>query len=339
MSSQTVVAIDLFAHGFLWAVSGRGALLASLLLAFTPFAGAAKPCPDYIEVRRPFFGDTHVHTSYSQDANWRMGNSRTTPSDAYRFARGEQITLPPYDDAGRSLRSLKIDRPLDFAIVTDHAEDMDMVRICGDPSYSGFYSASCYRNALVLAGQRWLARWLPVAAPLCSDKSGECSAATLSVWQDTINAAQEHMDECEFTTFIGYEWSGLARGANMHRNVIFKNDHVPSEPVSAQEVHEVEGLWLRLDSECRDADTGCEAITIPHNPNLSAGRMFSPLMGNGNPITPMWHSADRGMSGWQRSISTRAILNVISGQTLQWMNCVVLRNCPIAVFSESTSVF
>lgn len=258
---------------------------ALFVLLFVPFAAAGEPCPNFTSLRQPYFGDTHVHTSYSQDANWRMGSSRTTPADAYRFARGERISLPPYDGNGKSPRSLTIDRPLDFAIVTDHAENMNMVRICSDTAYEGFGSWSCHKNAVLIEGMRWLGDWLPGAGPLCGDNSQECSAATSSVWRDTIAAAQEHLVECDFSTFIAYEWSGLQDGANMHRNVIFGNDKVPDAPISALDEPAVEGLWLRLDEHCSNARTGCEAITIPHNSNLSAGQMFSPLMGNGEVMT------------------------------------------------------
>ena len=77
-------------------------------------------CADFDVLRRPFFGDLHVHTTYSFDAV--SGDVRTDPRDAYRFAQGEAIGLPPYDALGNALRSIQIDRPLDFAAVTDHSE-------------------------------------------------------------------------------------------------------------------------------------------------------------------------------------------------------------------------
>jgi hypothetical protein len=215
-----------------------------------------------------------------------MGSSRTTPADAYRFARGEAISLPPYDDTGNSARSLKLKRPLDFAIVTDHAENMDMVRVCSDPLNPGANAWSCRQNELLLEGLRWLGNWLPWAKPLCGDGSAECREAASAVWHDTIGAANGHNAECDFTTFIAYEWSGTREGANLHRNVIFRNRQVPDLPISALDAPRPELLWSALDSQCREGKAGCEAITIPHNPNLSGGHMFSATMGSGEALTP-----------------------------------------------------
>ena len=123
----------------------RTALCLPLLAALPALA---QPCGEPLPQRQAFFGDTHVHTSYSQDANWRMGNSRSTPDDAYRFARGEHLALPPFDEAGHSVRHAQLERPLDFAVVTDHAEDIGMVRICDNPDYDGPGAWLCGRNQL-----------------------------------------------------------------------------------------------------------------------------------------------------------------------------------------------
>jgi hypothetical protein len=260
-------------------------LIALLITAVGTQAHAEVPCPDFTAERRAYFGDTHVHTRYSQDANWRMGSTQTTPDDAYRFARGERISLPPYDAAGNSLRSLQIQRPLDFAVVTDHAEDMGIVRICEDPDYPGFDAWVCRKNQIVAALSQKAAQYLPGVDVPCSGPSAECDAATTAVWQDTISAAQTHNSHCEFSTLIGYEWSGTLQGSNMHRNVLFRSEDVITRPISAREAPHVEALWEGLDRKCRDAVPGCEAITIPHNMNLSEGKMFSARMGNGEAIT------------------------------------------------------
>src|ERR1041385_9018178 len=77
---------------------------------------------------RPFFGDLHSHTKYSLDA----GTQGTTlgPHEAYRFARGEKVGIQPHDSSGRALRELQLDRPLDFAAVTDHSEFFGEVELC-----------------------------------------------------------------------------------------------------------------------------------------------------------------------------------------------------------------
>ncbi|MEH6582498.1 MAG: DUF3604 domain-containing protein [Halioglobus sp.] len=257
----------------------------ALVILWGTSGAMADPCSDFSPQRRPYFGDTHIHTRYSQDANWRMGSSQTTPEDAYRFAKGEPISLPPYDAAGNSLRSLQIQRALDFAVVTDHAESMDVVRICDDPSSPGHKSWICRKNQMLVAAAQLAGRYIPGVEVLCAVGSPECTAATVAVWQDTIEAAQQHNEECDFTAFIGYEWSGINGGSNMHRNVVFRTDDVIEKPISALDEFHVEGLWQALDVQCRDAAIDCEAITIPHNSNLSEGKMFSARMGDGQLMT------------------------------------------------------
>ena len=106
------------------------------LLAAAPLAAETRePCAHRDAERRPFFGDLHVHTAYSQDASTQ--GTRTTPRDAYRFARGEALGIQPFDAEGRPLRSVRLDRPLDFAAVTDHAEQIGEVRVCRTPGLPG----------------------------------------------------------------------------------------------------------------------------------------------------------------------------------------------------------
>jgi hypothetical protein len=214
-----------------------------------------------------------------------MGASQTTPDDAYRFARGERLSLPPYDATGRSVRSLQIQRPLDFAVVSDHAENMDIVRICDDPQYPAYDAWICRKDQLLVAAAQMASRYIPGVNVACAENTPDCAAASQAVWRDTIRAAQNHNQDCDFTAFIGYEWSGMQGGSNMHRNVVFRTDQVIDQPISALDENHVEDLWRRLDRECRDADIDCEAITIPHNSNLSEGKMFSARMGNGEPMT------------------------------------------------------
>ena len=103
-------------------------------------------CEDYSPERRPFFGDLHVHTARSQDASTQ--DTRVTPRDAYRFATGEALGIQPFDAAGKPLRRVQLDRPLDFAAVTDHAEQIGEVHICRTPGQPGHDSLVCglYRN-------------------------------------------------------------------------------------------------------------------------------------------------------------------------------------------------
>lgn len=272
-------------------------LWSSLLL--TGFAGAAdappytvteqrETCANHQPLRQPFFGDLHVHTGFSQDASTQ--GTRATPADAYRFARGEPLGIQPFDENGKPLRSLRLERPLDFAAVTDHAEQIGEVRICNTPGMDGYWSWTCllYRH---LPRAAFFVMNTKASQPggdrfgYCGEGGANCLAAARGPWQDTIAAAERFYDRsstCEFTTFVGYEWTGAEDLANLHRNVIFRNDQVPTLPASFYEADTAEKLWARLDADCVD---GCEYMVIPHNANLSDGLMFKDVMDNGSPFT------------------------------------------------------
>jgi len=248
-----------------------------------PFATteSREPCSEYAPLRRPFFGDTHVHTTHSQDASTQ--DTRTTPRDAYRFARGEPLGIQPWDENGRPLRTVQLDRPLDFAIVTDHANQIGEVHVCKTPGLPGHGSLVCrlYRSfprvaffvmnaRYTVQGERW---------GFCGDEAEHCLSAAKTIWADHRSAAEEAYDRssrCEFTTFIGYEWTANGDLGHLHRNVIFRNERVPDLPISVMETGSIPmNLWNRLDAECRDGKPGCEALTIPHNSNWSNGTAFS----------------------------------------------------------------
>jgi hypothetical protein len=264
-------------------------ILASLPVAAEPVtAEIAGPCADSSPLRRAYFGDIHVHTSYSLDAATRFG-ARATPNEAYAFARGESIHLPPYDNKGKATRSLRLSRPLDFAAVTDHAENLDFVRICSDNNQDGGDSWSCQLSDVsFLIADSILQRLAKLTGAEsihhCGVDGSRCEVARLHVWQDTIKAASAHNSPCQFTTFNGYEWSG-GIGANMlHRNVLFGSDAVIASPISRIQAPQAQQLWQALDEQCLP-QAGCSAITIPHNSNMSGGNMFRDTLPNGEPLS------------------------------------------------------
>lgn len=237
-----------------------------------------EPCHNYQASRQPFFGDLHVHTKYSLDASTQ--STRTTPDQAYRFAKGERIGIQPWRD-GEALRSLQLERPLDFAMVSDHAELFGETYICNNPEADGYKSWQCkiYRNwprgAFYLFNATASLRQKHLG--FCGEDGIKCKQAGSMPWQEMQQAAKDHNDitaSCEFTALIGYEWTGVTSEAgNLHRNVVFRNDIVPKLPVSwidGSAVH----LWQSLDQQCNESGSGCEALTIPHNSNISGGYMF-----------------------------------------------------------------
>ncbi|MGB5348114.1 MAG: DUF3604 domain-containing protein [Polyangiales bacterium] len=260
-------------------------------------------CADFDPLRQVFWGDTHIHTELSFDAN--MQGTRTTQDDAYAFARGEPIALQPYNEAGTPTRMAAIDRPLDFVMLSDHAEFLGTLKVCNDPGSPGYDAQQCvdYRAAQqfdatpefvrdVFVRINGLLNIPPDEATypaLCGPGSAYCLEAGTEVWGGIVNAAQsayDRSDSCNFTAFPGYEWSGNSDGRNLHRNVMFKNETVTDLPYGYFDVPYPEELWARLVGECIDADSGCDVLTIPHNSNLSDGVYFENKMANGDPLTP-----------------------------------------------------
>jgi len=217
-------------------------------------------------LRQAYFGELHVHTMNSPDAF--MLNVRTTPSDAYRFARGEAIE---HSSGAR----LQLGQSLDFIAVTDHSEYMGILPRLLDPDSE--------------LGK------LALAAQLQSDKAEDSQHALLEVlmtlgsgkpltelvdpklrhaiWREYVQVADLFYQPGEFTTLIGYEWtsSGGMSEINLHRNVIFRGNRVPEQPFSSFDSVEPRELWSWMDEQ---REQGIESMAISHNSNLSNGLMF-----------------------------------------------------------------
>jgi hypothetical protein len=181
---------------------------------YSPYVGRNFPT-------RPFFGDTHLHTGFSMDAG--AAGARLTPGDAYRFARGEEVTASGGQRA-------KLSRPLDFLVVADHSDGF------------GFFPQVLSGTPEIMAdpqGRKWN-EWIhsgkgaEAALDIVTNfGKGTISKAIFPVpgtaayrgaWQETIKAAEEANDSGRFTAFIGYEWTSNTGGNNLHRNVIFRDN-------------------------------------------------------------------------------------------------------------------
>jgi hypothetical protein len=237
-------------------------------------------CAARSPLRNAYFGDLHVHTANSFDAY--AFDVRVTPQQAYRFAQGEAVLLPPLDEHGNGTRQVQIDRPLDFAAVTDHSEFLGEVETCVTPGAPGYDSTTCqtYRLGASPAIQPWGLQLNATNPKRFTDACGRdgafCLARAAEVWQrmqDAANAAYDRSAACRFTSFIAYEYSGSAAVSTLHRNVIFRNDRV-SFPISHYEAPTPRELWQELHQACVAADNGCQVLAIPHNSNESTGRMF-----------------------------------------------------------------
>jgi hypothetical protein len=235
---------------------------------YSPYAGRDFPT-------RPFFGDTHLHTSFSMDAG--AFGARIGPRDAYRFARGEEITAS-------SNQPVKLSRPLDFLVVADHSDNM------------GFFPDLFAGKPELLThptGRKWYDM-------IQSGKGGEAAIEIIvafsqgtfpkelmynpgtrayrGAWQETIAAAEKYNEPGRFTAVIGYEWTSNTGGNNLHRNVIFRDNGDKASQVEPFTVYPPFGsdnpreLWKWMSAY--EQKTGGSVLAIAHNGNLSNGRMF-----------------------------------------------------------------
>ena len=236
-------------------------------------------CADTSPLNNVYWGDLHVHSAWSFDAFFE--DVRLTPDDAYDFARGQPVSVTPLVD-GQGTTPVQLERPLDFAAVTDHASWLGEVLGCSDPAQTVYDSAFCvgYRADGTVAVQRFGIQFTYEQPErfdeLCADADFDCTAAARDAWtriQDSAEAAYDRSSACSFTTFVGYEWSGATGLSNLHRNILFRSAAVPELPTSYMDEPTDEGLWRVLDATCR-AEDGCEVLSIPHNSNLSNGNLL-----------------------------------------------------------------
>jgi Protein of unknown function (DUF3604) len=250
------------------------------------------------------FGDTHLHTSYSFDA-YLNKNQTADPDTAYRWARGLPV-VHPYNKA-----RVQIGTPLDFLIVSDHAELFGVIRAANLGS-DDFEDLGLWGNF-----KRWLSftllnrgiekdngfdtfkgllphkGQLPGTDPV-QDPANEISASpfgdTLAVeskaWKEVVQAAERHNQPGKFTTFVGWEWSSTPTGANLHR-IVFSPDGADKalqyQPFGADQSQYPQDLWQWLDKTSER--TGSRFIAMPHNSNISKGYMYDETTLRGEPIT------------------------------------------------------
>lgn len=237
-------------------------------------AATAAPIPEkfvseYNPQRNVYWGDLHIHTSYSTDA-YTMG-VRATPDDAYTFTRGGEI-----EHAGGYGIALK--RPLDFAAVTDHSEYLGLLRATkpdlplSERSYKErLQNDSPLQNTLTMLRSTFTFSLKNV------DSSGWEQHAR-AAWQDMVNAAERHNQPGLFTTFVAYEWSSMPEDRNLHRNVVYRGTNVPAVPHSSLVSEDPRDLWTALEAQRRQ---GMDNFAIPHNGNVSDGRMYDRVMFDG----------------------------------------------------------
>jgi hypothetical protein len=235
---------------------------------YSPYAGRNFPT-------RPFFGDTHLHTSFSMDAG--AFGARLGPKDTYRLAKGEEIRAS-------SGQLVKLSRPLDFLVVADHSDNMGFFpdlfagdpKVLADPTGRRWYDmvqsgkgADAAIEIIVAFSQGTFPKALMYAPG---------TPPYRSAWRQTIEAAEEANEPGRFTAFIGYEWTSNTGGNNLHRNVIFRDGAARASQVEPFTVYPPLGgdnprdLWKWMTAY--EEKTGGDVLAIAHNGNLSNGRMF-----------------------------------------------------------------
>ncbi len=239
---------------------------------YSPYVGREYPT-------RVFFGDTHLHTAVSVDAGTMCTVGQ---EDAFRFARGEEVVTT------HGLRA-KLSRPLDWIVVADHAEMYGLMPQLkkGDPEILSSEMGRRWYD-MMSGGERdqiFAAAMEIVASLQQKDPPIESDKTVRDAWRKYTALADKYNEPGRFTALIGYEWTAIG-GFNLHRNVIFRGDASVANrtvPYSQFDSQNPEDLWRTL--AAFESETGDDVLAIPHNGNLSNGRMFTVETFDGKPLT------------------------------------------------------
>ncbi|TKZ20980.1 DUF3604 domain-containing protein [Shimia litoralis] len=228
-----------------------------------------------------FFGDTHLHTAYSADAG--LVGAILTPDDAYKFAKGEEITSSNGIPA-------RLQQPLDWLVVTDHAENLGLPIALEEDSPALLENEWGRKISEIYAPRTDESRalsydtWMQDALNIVTDPLAGTGFSE-AMWPRVTAAAEQHNQPGAFTALIGYEWTSGPNGNNLHRNIIFRDGKALADqivPFSAYDSEDPEKLWDWLENY--ESLTGGQVLAIPHNGNLSNGLMFDDTTLSGEPI-------------------------------------------------------
>ena len=237
---------------------------------YSPYAGRNFPT-------QLLWGDTHLHTGMSMDAG--AFGARLVPEDAYRFARGEEVT-------SSTGQKVKLARPLDFLVVADHSDNMGFFPrlFAGEPSMLADPTGKRWYDMIQAGGQEGVKAAVEIIVAFSKNTFPPALAslpgtpAYRSAWEETIEAAEKYNDPGQFTAFIGYEWTSNTLGNNLHRVVIFRDGGEKASRVEPYTTLKPQGsdnprdLWTWLQNY--EDKTGGQILAIAHNGNLSNGIMF-----------------------------------------------------------------
>jgi hypothetical protein len=249
------------------------------------FGLAAAATPLAAQETNVYWGDVHLHTFYSTDA-YATGNTSVTPDMAYGYARGVPVIHP---QTGTKMR---IDRPLDFLAVTDHAINLGIDNML--TTEADVLRATEWGRELIERAKQ--PNWTSfMRAGVQGPQRAEMMSQVFSeevrreAWSKEVEAAARHYEPGTFTTLIGWEWTAMDAGRNLHRVVLTNDDGsnaLDFVPLSNNDTQRPEDLWSWLDETSER--TGIDFISIPHNSNLSGGLMFNDVDSDGRPITAQY---------------------------------------------------
>jgi len=237
-------------------------------MSYSPYAGRKYPT-------RVFFGDTHHHTANSGDA--ATAGNVLSPEQAYRFARGEELM-------SSTGVPVKLSRPLDFLVISDHAEGLGvgLEFLKGNPALMSDPTLVRWREMANAGGSQALKAKNEIISaqangtlPAVLQDPKVVGPIMKSVWQQYTATAEQYNEPGRFTALIGYEWTSMPGGNNIHRNVIFRDGKDKADqilPFSSQQSEDPEKLWEWMSRY--EQRTGGRMLAIPHNANVSNGRMF-----------------------------------------------------------------
>ncbi|MEM1431868.1 MAG: DUF3604 domain-containing protein [Pseudomonadota bacterium] len=267
--------------GTLWATAGAAQIVPSEEAAESGFPEGRpySPYADRAFAERPLWGESHLHTGLSLDAG-AFGNT-LRPADAWRFAKGEQVI----SSTGQPVR---LSRPLDWMVLTDHTDLMGFAPdlqagdpgILSDPKGREWYDG--YTQGGEAAGESafdLITNFSQMTLPEAIVEAYSPGADAFSyVWEEIVLSAEEANDPGEFTAFIGFEWTSVPKGFNLHRNVMLRDGPIRAlqmvPPVTQPPYGDTDpyALWTWLEEY--QSKTGGRAMAFAHNGNLSNGWMF-----------------------------------------------------------------
>ena len=294
VSKAFILVVSLCASSVAVVASEKAGSNASKGQPYSPYANQNFPT-------KVLFGDVHVHTGLSGDAGG--SGTRLMPSDAYRFARGEQVT----SNTGQPVR---ISQPYDFLAVADHTDGMGVILdiLAGTPNIMADPYGRELNAAFNKGGKAARAATVGMIAKFSQGEINEAlnyqpgNPAYKATWETIVQAAEDYNEPGTFTALIGFEWTSLVKGNNLHRVVLMRDNadkatmiepYTTTPPLGSPNPRD---LWKWMANW--EKETGGKMLAIPHNGNLSNGWMF-PLVDNFDKDNPFDDTYLEARSRWE----------------------------------------